>query len=360
MTEIQGTNVTASISNLSKTDNGTGLTGKIYLFTPAGSSTKLTLLLILATVGIVAFTGNILILCFLKTKKKANYFLKACCLEKNFNFYIRSLAISDILSAAISLPTVCIQMYFDLFQEGWGCRIVRYFNFVFPTITVNNLLVISIEKYFSTRNNPRLFRHSTVRKMVFFAWLAGFLSVLITVPTLKGIRYDLNDTHYTVICKYDNQYLPFRIIILSYITLEYILPSILIIRITASLIITVWTRTSRAVDVQRDNPFTLARKAARNRSTCVIITLMSAFVIPYIFYFTYVIHSMVTKAHINFETYYIIRTTSAVIALSNSAINVIIYLVKMKDFRSFLKRQFISRVFGENVDPEGMGPVPKF
>ena len=358
MAGMQGTNVTASISNFSKTDNGTGLTGKIYVFTPAGSPTKFTLLLILAAVGIVAFTGNTLILCFLKTKKKANNFLKMCCFEKNFNFYIQSLAISDILSAAISLPAICINISFDLFQQGWGCRIVRYLNFVFPTITMNNLVVISIERYCSTRQVPRTFQTSSVRKIVFIAWIVGFFFSFIPAATFKGIRYDLNDTHYTVVCKHDNQYLPFRLMILSYTILIYILPSIVIIRICVSLFITVWRRTRQAIDVQRDNAFTLARKAARIRGMCIIITLMFAFVIPYIFYFTYAIYNIVTKARINFQTDYIIRYTSVVIALSNSAINVIIYLVQMKDFRSFLKKQFITRVFGENVNQVGVGPAP--
>ena len=355
MAEMQGT--TAGISDFNTTDNGTGLTGKIYVFTPAGSSTKLTLLLILTTVGIVAFTGNTLMLCFLKTKKKANNFLKMCCFEKNFNFYIQSLAISDVLSAAISLPAVCINISFDLFQQGWGCRIVRYLNMVFPTITMDSLLLISIERYCSTRQVPRTFQNSTVRKMVLTAWFVGFFFALIPAATFKGIRYDLNDTHYTVVCKYDNQYLSFRIMFLSYTILQYILPSILIIRISVSLFITVWKRTRGAVDVQQDNVFTLARKAARIHSMCIIITLMFAFVIPYILYVTYVIYNMVTKPRINFQTDYIIRYTSALIALSNSAINVIIYMVQMKDFRSFLKKQFITRVFGENVNPVGVRPV---
>ena len=356
MARMQGTNVTASISNFSKTDNGTELTGKIYVFTPAGSQTKFTLLLILTTVGIVAFIGNTLILCFLKTKKKANNFLKMCCFEKNFNFYIQSLAISDVLSAAISLPAVCINISFDLFQQGWGCRIVRYLNMVFPTITMNNLVVISIERYCSTRQVPRTFQTSTVRKIVFIAWIAGFFFAFIPAATFKGIRYDLNDTHYTVVCKYDNQYFPFRIMILSCTILIFILPSIVIIRICVSLFITVWRRTRQAVDVQRDNAFTLARKAARIRGICIIITLMFAFVVPYILYVTYVIYNIVTKPRINFQTDYIIRYTSALIALSNSAINVIIYFVKMKDFRSYVKK-FISRVFGENVNPVGVGPI---
>ena len=357
MAGMQGTNVTASISNFSKTDNGTGLTGKIYVFTPAGSSTKLTFLLILTTVGIVAFLGNTLMLCFLKTKKKTNNFLKMCCFEKNFNFYIQSLAISDVLSAAISLPAICINISFDLFQQGWGCRIVRYLNIVFPAITMNNLLLISIERYCSTRQVPRTFQNSAVRKIVFIAWIAGLFFAFIPAATFKGIRYDVNDTHYTVVCKFDNQYLPFRIMILSYTILQYILPSFLIIRICVSLFITVWRRTRQAVDVQRDNAFTLARKAARIRGMCIIITLMLAFVIPHIFSFTFVTYNIITKPHISFQTDYIIRYTSTVIALSNSAINVIIHMVQMKDFRSFLKKQFITRFFGENVNPVGVGPI---
>ncbi len=347
-----------SISNFPTPNNRTALTGKIYVFSPVGSSTKLTLFSILVIVGIVALTGNTLILCFLKTKKRANNVLKAYSFGKNFDFYIQSLAISDILAATISVPAASIQTYFDVGQQGWGCRIVRYLNFVFPTITMNNLVVISIDKYFSTRETPSTFYHSTVRKVVFIAWLAGIFSVLIPAATFKGIRYDLNDTHYTVVCKYDNQYLPFRIMFLSYTTLGYILPSIFIVRVSVSLIITVWTRKRRTVDVQRENALILARNAAQIRCTCIIITVMLAFVIPYIFYFSQVIYNMVTKTRINFQSDYLIRHVSGLIALSNSAVNVIIYLVQMKDFRSFLKRQLFSSVSCENANAVGVERAP--
>ncbi|XP_078384123.1 adenosine receptor A3-like [Oculina patagonica] len=359
MAGIQGKSSSSNISNnyFDMLNNGTGLTGKIYVFTPAGSSTKLTLLISLVVIGIVALVGNILILCFLKKKKRANNILKMFPLEQNFKLYIQSLAMSDILSAVISLPAVCIQVYFDLFQHDWGCRIARYLNFVFVKVTMNNLLVISIEKYLSTRKPPRTFRHSTVKKLVFIAWLAGFFLVSIPAATFKGTKYDLNDTHYTVVCKNDNEYLPFRIMFVSYKILAYILPSILIIRLSVSLIITVLSRMRRAVDVQRDNGIRLARRAAGIRSTCIIITIMLAYIIPYIFYITYGMYNMVTKAHIDFQTDFTIRSVSGVIGLSNSAINVIIYLVQMKDFRSFLKRQFISRVFGKHVNQVAMGPA---
>ena len=69
---------------------------------------------------------------------------------------------------------------------------------------------------------------------------------------MNGIRYDLNDTHYTVVCKGDNSYLPFRMIGVSYALVQYLIPGIILICINTAIAITVWTRPSRAtVDVQR-------------------------------------------------------------------------------------------------------------
>ena len=137
MAHIQGANLSSNLSTLS---NGTDQESKICVFTPVGSSTKLTLLILFVTVGRIGFVGSILILCFLKAKKKTNHILKSLSFEKNFDFYISSLAISDILSNLISLPCLCVRMYFDVFQDGWACKIVRYLQFTFPCVTMNNLV----------------------------------------------------------------------------------------------------------------------------------------------------------------------------------------------------------------------------
>ena len=194
-----------SIGNLSTYNNDTGLKSKIYVFLPISSSTRFTLLVLSASVGIIGFVGNILILCFVKSKQKTTTFLKALSFQKNFDVYISSLAVSDTLCAVIVVPLYCSQLYVDLFQRGWGCKIIRYLNILFPSVTINNLLVISIGKYFSIREEPRVFKHSTVRKVLCFAWLSTCFYVLIPVATFSGIRHDLNDTHYTVNCKCDDQ-----------------------------------------------------------------------------------------------------------------------------------------------------------
>ena len=349
MAHIQGANLP---SNLSKLSNGTDQGSKIYVFTPVGSSTKLTLLISFVTVGTIGFVGCILTLCFLKAKKKTHHILKSLSFEKNFDFYINSLAISDILSNLISLPCFCLQMYFDVFQDGWGCKIVRYLQFTFPCVTMNNLLVISIERYFSTRKNPRPFPHSTVRKLVLFAWLAGVTFVLLPVSTLKGVRYDVNETHYTMFCMFDNDYLPSRIILLICTTFQYIIPSFIIIVIGVCLIITVRTTTKRTIDVQQDNAIKAMARAAKRRATIIIVALMFAFVIPYLGFFVVTSFKAIAKRHIVYDsqTYYIIRYINGIVVLSNSTVNFIIYLVQMKDFRAFLRKQFFSRIRADNVN----------
>ena len=159
------------------------------------------LLIFLITVGIIGFLGNILVLWSLKAKKKTKSFLKVCSFEKNFTVYIKSLAISDIMSSLISVPCMCVELNFDLFRAGWRCKMVKYLILLFPCVTMNNLLVISVEKHFSTRKVPRTFRHSTVKKLVLFAWLIGCLNVLLPTATVDGLRFEVKETHYTVVCR---------------------------------------------------------------------------------------------------------------------------------------------------------------
>ncbi len=337
------------VTNSSVAANGTGLTSKVFVFSPIKSSTRLTMFLFLVSIGIVGFVGNILVLCFLRSKKKTTSLMRTCAFEKNFNVYIKSLAISDVLTDAISLPPICCQLYFDVFNSGWGCRIVRYINLVFPSVTMNNLLFISIEKYLSTREVPRTFSHSTVKKIVILAWVTGFFVVLFPGATFEGIRFDVNDTHYTVVCKYNNQYLSYRVMFLSYTILQYIIPGSVIIRVNISLIITLWKRLRRrTVDVQRDNGIRMMRRAATIRGTYIIFTLTFAFVLPYIFFFGQLIYNMVTQISLDFETDFVMRCVSSIVAYSNSVVNVIIYIVQIKDFRAFLKKTFSRKVVSHN------------
>ena len=86
-------------------------------------------------------------------------------------------------------------------------------------------------------------------------------------------------------------------------------------------------------------------RAARICRIYVVVALTFAFVFPHFFYFTFVVYNMVAQSKIGYEAYRFIRIANVTVALSNSAINAMIYLLQMKDFRTFLKEKFFSSSF---------------
>ena len=362
MFKLDGMNASCCLSthNVSSYANQTGLSSsKIYLFLPLSPSTKLTLLMFSVIMGILAFFGNVLILCFVKSNQSAASFLKSCSFRKNFDVYISSLAISDALCAFIVLPLNGCQLFVDVFERGWGCKILRYLGIFFPSITINNLLIISFGKYFSTRKMPRILKHSTVKKLLYLIWFSTCLYVLLPVATMEGIRFDLNDTHYTVVCGPSDQYVPFGIVNLAFIAFQYFLPSIVIFTLTICLILTVRSRMKRAIDIQCDNAIKAMKRAENRRLTMILVSIMLMFIFSYAFYLSYLIFTILTRSQdhtISFERDFLIRYVGALLAFSNSLVNVIIYLVQMKDFGRFLKSKITSNFWHKNlvVDFKGM------
>ena len=196
-----------SIDNQSSVINSTAvaITSLVYVFAPADFSIKLVFVVLFAIFGVIGLVGNILILYFL-SKKKSVPFLQFSPFLRNFNLYMRSLALSEILSSLIRGVLVCIELMYDVFQNGWPCKISRCISGMFYYITANNLIFISTERFLSTRDVPKTFSSSTVRKLVYAAWLSGFLMGLFLAATVNGVRYDINATHYTMVCKPDTSY----------------------------------------------------------------------------------------------------------------------------------------------------------
>ena len=342
-------------SNQSDLFNSTEIKTRIYLFTPAGFTTKLVLVSLLATIGIVGCLGNMLIYYFISTKKKTNSFMQTAPFVRNFNFYIKSLALSDILSSVISVPLICIQILFDVFQHSWKCIIVRSLTILFPSITMNSLMVISMERYLATRALPRSFSVSTVRKLIFTAWLVGSVFILGPTATFNGVRYDLNDTHYTVVCKFDNSSFTSKMIVTFYSILQHVIPGFILSYFNISVGKTLWTRQKRRINVQRNNATRANLIAAKLRGTYLLIAITFAFIIPYSILPYYAAYKAFAKTSINFQTDYMTRYLSAGLLYSNSTINFMIYVVQMKDFRAFLKKLFCGSGNTMNPDPPGDG-----
>lgn len=330
-----------STDNSSYFNNHTETTNTIYLFTPAGVAAKRLLCSILSFIGGMGFLGNCFIFYYL-WKKTARTPFQSSRFLCNLNLYIRSLSLSDLLSCMVSLPLLCIQISFDVFQSGWPCKIVRYFHFIFPAITMNNLVVISLEKYLSTRKVPRTFNVVTVRRMIICAWILGITVMLVPAAAYDGIRVDLNNTYFTVICRNNENFYPFKITLIIF-PLQYIIPSVFVIYMNISLIKTVWVRGRRKIGNSLSSAFKAKLTASRIKGTSIVIAVTFSFVIPYLFFIANMAYTQIAKPQREFPADFITRYAAGGIAYCSSLINFIIYFAQMKDFREFLKRVLFQR-----------------
>ena len=328
------------INNQSSVTNSTAaaaITASVYVVTPVGFDTKLILFVLFLIVGVSGLVGNILILYFL-SKKKSVPFLQSSSFLRNFDLYMKSLALSDILSCSISVPLASVEIMYGVFQSGWPCRTVRYINVTFTFITINNLIAISVERFLSTRAVPKTYSVTSVRKIVYAAWIAGLIVALAPAATINGVRYDINATHYTVVCKPDTRYLPYRATVVSVVLIQYFLPSIALIGINIVLARRVWKIRKRRVDVLQDNAVRARMRSHQIKTTNLLIIVTLAFVIPYCLLLYYSAYVAIVKPPLDVQVDFVLRYSSAVLIFSNSAVNFVIYLIQMKDFRVFLKQ----------------------
>ena len=336
-----------SNDNQSSVTNSTAvaITSLVYVFAPADFSIKLVFVVLFAIFGVIGLVGNILILYFL-SKKKSVPFLQSSPFLRNFNLYMKSLALSEILVISIGGVLVCIELMYDVFQNGWPCKIRRYISGTFYVIRANNLIVISTERFLSTRDVPKTFSGSTVRKLVYTAWLSGFFMGLFPAAAVNGVRYDINATHYTMVCKPDTSYLPTRVIMVGFVLIQVVIPSIALICMNIIIARRIWKGSKKRIDIQRDNAIRAKMRSQIIKKTSLLIIVTIAFVIPYSSILYYAAFVAVAKPSLDFQEDFVITHFCFLLVFFSTAINFFVYLVQMKDFRVFLVKHFCGKGVG--------------
>jgi len=167
--------------------------------------------------------------------------------------------------------------------------------------------------------------------------------MLFPAAAYDGIRVDLNDTHFTVMCRNDQNFYPFRIILVVF-PVQYLLPGILITYINICLMKTVWVRGNRNVgNGPLNNAFKAKMRSVRIRGISLLIAITLTFIITYCFFLGYaIVSTLIAQPNRDFSTDFITRYGSGSIAYLNCVTDVIIYFVQMKDFREFLRKRLFS------------------
>lgn len=311
----------------------------IYVFTPAGDFEKLTLCLILSTLGITGFLGNVSIFYFLGKNKRRNG-IQSNPYVRSLNLYMRSLSLSDLLICAVGAPLLCINISSDVFQSGWPCKIARYLQFVFPVATINTLVVTSLEKFLSTRKvlqrpiNSRL----KERHVILCAWLMGLLLMLPASVAYDGIRVNLNNSHFTVICKNNENFYPFRLTLII-LPIQYVLPTVFVFFVNIHLSIILWIK-RRSVALGAKNSLHAHLRAKKIRGTTLLVALTFGFIIPFSLFVGNMAYTQIVKPQRHFRNAYLFRYGSAILIFLSPLINFTIFFIQVNKFRKFLKKVF--------------------
>ena len=331
--------VNSSQANNSSQTNDHYQKNSIYVFTPAGDSEKLILCLILSTLGITGFLGNCSIFYFLSKIKKKNGIIQSNPFVRSLNLYIRSLSLSDLLTCAVGAPLLCINISFDVFQSSWPCKTARYLQFIFPVATINTLVVTSLEKFLSTRKVlQRPMSTRKVRNIILCAWLMGLLLMLPASAAYDGIRVDLNNSHFTVICKNNEHFYPFRLTLII-LPIQYVLPSVFVFFVNVHLSITLWNSIGRrSVAIGVTNSLQAHLRAKKIKGTTLLVALTFGSLIPFSFFVGNIAYTQIAKPQRNFSTSYMFRYGSAILVFLSPMINFTIFFSQMNDFRQFLKK----------------------
>ena len=330
MSFLDNSTVSAQVVNANRSDNITQ--EKQYIFTPAGLDVKLTFTILIIISAVIGFLGNVSVVHFIRQRKEKR---PRTAMSSNLHYFIYSLALSDILCVSICVPIFLIHCFVDVLQSGWPCKISRFLAYNFPFVTVYNLVVISIERcILICRPTSRPLSRVAVEKSVRGAWILGFVVSCVPLITVEGIRVDLNDTHYTVICEHNRKSPLNRVILQISMFIFYVLPFVFIL-FTCAFVIRAVIKKKFHVATTPNNIVSAMRewRTKQRKATLLLVAIILAFALPNILLVAFNIFKLVVRPPDDFKRDFVVRTTGAILVFLNSAVNFFIHLFQLPGFK---------------------------
>lgn len=332
-------------TNISVSENGTNVTGngifvypKIYFFPQLKSPFMGITVFIIVTIGLAGIVGNSLIF-FLEYKRqqmKKGQVRRP--LERSMSMYfIKSLALSDLLSCIIHTPLGVIWLYDDSIKSDIDCRMHRIALMSLSCITILNVCFISVERFLAVFY-PFKAPTVTVSKIyVVLAWVFGFLVGLLYVVPYKRQRLEVGPYLYTVICISS---LPDEIIsgvlVGVHTIIMFFIPNIIIC--VTSICISRFLRKRKMQIASGELKSSQRVNSWRIKDTAMFVKIIFAFYIPYTTFFVANILKETGVIKVNFLIESIIQLSTFVLAFSNCAINPVIYITSSPDFKKVISK----------------------
>ena len=183
---------------------------------------KASLSVAISVVALLSVLGNILaIITFVKTQK----------LRTSPNYYITSMAVSDLLFVVTEWPLFSRSRYsvFGQSLSTFQCKIVNYFGPVSYAVSVFSLVLITVDRYIAVVFPLKVARTSGKIRALFIV-LSWIVPIVVVVPYPYFSRSAEPDE--LLICPTDTGGLTFKIYYIVGFVLYYCAPLIIIITLS--------------------------------------------------------------------------------------------------------------------------------
>ncbi|XP_031575019.1 tyramine receptor tyra-2-like [Actinia tenebrosa] len=300
---------------------------RAYVFAPVSNNVKLVISTAMLLFGVYGLIANSLILYFKhKQHRRRRHLRQKPCSRSLTEYFINSLALSDLLSSLISLPLFTAEMFIDFVHNDWICKVNRFLNIIFPVITILNLLVIGVERYFASFHPFIKPSRRKAKKIVVGAWFLGALITLVPIPTYKLIHYDIGENSFTLMCKYDNSLALYQGLFLGFVVVIYFVPSSILIFVNLRILNL----------IRRHRNIGNRYHFGRLKATRMFVFLIFAFIIPYSLFSVYGGLVVILKIRVPLTADYLTRHMSVLLTFANGAISASILFHNERYLRKML------------------------
>ena len=326
---------TMQILTLLKTDQAAMVSNN----TNGLSSTEITSLVVLPTIGVLSIFGNsVLIYLVMTTPNKRDF----------INYFVFSLALVDMITAIGIIPLQCLQIAGVFSAEDYACPLVVFFILTVALASVYSLLAVTFERHLIIAKPLRRMSMDSIRRFVvgtlIFLWgySIGVGSLVLYVPKIKAPKDEREGKSCGMNHLVDSK--GYSLFILS----NFVLP-IPIMVILYSHIFVIARRQLRSVADQVDpqaagsNTSVRMQLIRREFRTALVLFFITAY---YILSWLVVFVLVASFYGILKEANHIITTMDIIIYL-NAALNPWIYAWANKP----LRKHFIRLITGRRDDP---------
>lgn len=313
--------------------NGTFVFPKFYFFPKLAPDFLALTIFLIVFIGLAGIVGNSLIFYLEYKRKRMTRGQTKRPLARSLTMYfIKSLALSDLLSCIIHTPLGVVWLVDGSIKNNLECKLHRITLMSLSCITILNITFIAIERFLAVYFPLKAPTVTVSKVCVLLAWFFGFVVGIIHIVPYKSQRLEVGPILYTIICVSSPPDESISSLLVGiHTTIMFVVPNI-IICVTAIYISKFLRQRRRQVNCGKLRSSERVN-AWRIKDTAMFVKIIFAFYIPYTTFFATNILKEINVIKVNFLIESIIQLSTFLLAFSNCAINPIIYMTSSNDFK---------------------------